>query len=142
MNRVGSDDVAAALWFDRHAPRDSLRVGMTTNFPSRPTARYAAVYDTAYSGARSLIDHPQFRNRMLGVADLPRIDRTLQAYGTPHTFVTLGASQENQARLYGLLPAGTMQSLYRALRASPSFHLVYRRGSSSIFEYRPRRHRG
>jgi glycosyltransferase involved in cell wall biosynthesis len=142
MNRVGPDDVAAARWFDRHGPRDSFRIGMTTNFPSRLTARYAVVYDSAYSGNQSLLDHPEFLRRRLGVADLPRIEQTLRSYGSPHTFVTLGASQENQARLYGLLPAGTTQTLSRALHGSPRFQLVYRRGSSSIFEYRPSRAAG
>jgi hypothetical protein len=139
MNRVVPDDVAAARWFERHAPSDSLRVGVTTNFPSRLTARYAAVYDPTYSGARSLIEHAGYPGRMLGIADLPRIERTLRSYGVPHTFLTLDASQERQAQLYGLLPAGSLQSLGRALRTSPSFRLVYRRGSSSIFEYTPRR---
>jgi Glycosyl transferase family 2 len=142
MNRVDSDDVAAATWFERHAPSDSVLVGVTTNFPDRVTARYAVAYDPAYPGAPSLTDHAAYRNRQLGVADLPRIERTLRAYGAPHTFLTLGRSQERYARLYGLLPDGSLQSLDRALRASPSFHLVYRRGPSSIFAYRPRRERG
>jgi GT2 family glycosyltransferase len=139
MNRVDSDDVAAATWFERHAPTDSVLVGVTTNFPDRVSARYAAVYDPAYPGAPSLTDHAAYRRRKLGVADLPRIERTLRGYGAPHTFLTLGSSQERYARLYGLLPDGSLQSLDRALRASPSFHLVYRRGPSSIFEYRLRR---
>jgi glycosyltransferase involved in cell wall biosynthesis len=142
MNRVGSDDVAAARWFERHGPPDSLVVGVTTNRPSRLTARYPMVYDPAYSGAPSLIDHAEYRGRRLGVADLPRIESTLRAYGAPHTFVRLGTSQENHARLYGLLPAGSVQRLDRALRTSSSFRLVYQRGSSSIYEFRPSRDGG
>ncbi|MEN3279124.1 MAG: hypothetical protein V7607_264 [Solirubrobacteraceae bacterium] len=142
MNHVDSDDVAAARWFERHAPGGSLRVGATTNFPGRLTARYATVYDSSYAGAVSLTEHARYRGHKLGVADLPGIERTLRAYGAPHTFLTLGVSQERHARLYGLLPAGSLQSLDRALRTSPSFRLVYRRGSSAIFAYRPRRDGG
>jgi hypothetical protein len=142
MNRVDPDDVAAASWFERHAPSDSVLVGVTTNFPDRVSARYPAVYDPAYPGAPSLTDHAAYRSRRLGVADLPRIERTLRTYGARHTFLTLGASQERYARLYGLLPAGSFQSLDRALRRSPAFLLVFRRGPSSIFEYRPGRQPG
>jgi hypothetical protein len=51
----------------------------------------------------------------------------------------LTASQDRYLRLYGLLPAGWRQGLERAVRTSPDFRSVYRRGSSSIFEYAPRR---
>lgn len=136
INRVDPDDVAAAVWFERHAPRDSVLAGMTGGFPNRVTARYAAVYYPPTPGAPSLTDHAAYGSRRLGAADLPRIESSLRAYGAPHTFLTLTASQERYARLYGLLPAGSLQSLAGALRASPDFRLVYRRGSSSIFLYR------
>jgi GT2 family glycosyltransferase len=139
MNRIDPDDVAAAAWFERHAPTDSVFAGVAANFPRRLTARYAAVYDPAYPGTLPLTDHAAFRGHRLGVADLPRIEKMLRGYGAPHTFLTLSGSQERYVRLYGLLPAGSLQSLEGALRTSPDFRLVYRRGESSIFEYRPRR---
>ena len=159
MNRVDSDDVAAARWFERHAPDGSLHVGVTMSragtraaapagsrppiaLPERLTARYAAVYNRAYPGSPYVIANLEYRGHKLGVVDLPRIERTLRDYAAPHTFLTLSALQERHARLYGLLPAGSLQSLDRALRASPHFRLVYRRGSSSIFEYRPSRDSG
>jgi hypothetical protein len=138
MNRIDRDDVAAATWFEQHAPTDSVFVGATANFPRRLTARYAAVYDPAYPGALPLTDRAAYRRPRFGAADVRRIANTLRAYGSPHTFLTLSGSQERYARLYGLLPAGSMQSLEGALRTSPDFHLMYRRGPSSIFEYRPR----
>jgi GT2 family glycosyltransferase len=139
MNRVDPDDVASAAWFERHAPPDSLLVGVTTNFPLRLSARYAAIYDKDYPGPPSLTEHAVYRRRRLGRADLPRIERTLRGFGARHTFFTLTASQERYARLYGLLAAGSMTSLDGALRASPDFRLVYRRGSSSIFAFQPGR---
>jgi GT2 family glycosyltransferase len=138
MNRVDPDDIAAARWFERHAPSDSLLVGATTNFPLRVSARYPTVYDPDYPGPPSITEHAVYRSRRLGAADLPRIERTLRGFGSPHTFLTLTASQERYARLYGLLRPGSLQSLDRALRASPDFRLVYRRGTSSIFVYRER----
>jgi cellulose synthase/poly-beta-1,6-N-acetylglucosamine synthase-like glycosyltransferase len=140
MNRVDPDDVAVTRWFERHAPSDSLLVGVTSNFPQRVTARYPVVYDRAYPGAPSLTDHAGYRRRRLGRRDVPRIERTLREYGVPHTFLALTASEDRYARLYGLLPAGSRQSLERALRTSPDFRFVYRRGTSSIFEYLPGQH--
>jgi GT2 family glycosyltransferase len=142
MNRVDPDDVASAVWFERRAPTDSLFVGVTTNFPLRLSARYPAVYDKDYPGPPALTEHAVYRRHRLGPADLPRIETTLRGFGSRHTFLTLTASQDRYARLYGLLPAGSMQTLDRALRASPDFRLVYRRGSSSIFAFEPGRRRG
>jgi hypothetical protein len=64
MNRVDPDDVAAAMWFERHAPTDSVLVGATTNFPLRLSARYAAVYDPDYPGPPSLTEHAVYRHRL------------------------------------------------------------------------------
>ncbi|HEY6757871.1 MAG TPA: hypothetical protein VI318_00195 [Baekduia sp.] len=138
VNRVDPDDVASATWFERHAPSGSVLAGVIGSFPNRLTARYAAVYDPAYPGAPDITDHVTYGRGRFSAADLPRIEDTLRSYGARHTFVTLGAGQEQYARLYGLLPDGSLQSLERVLRASPSFHLVYRRGPSSIFAYEPR----
>jgi hypothetical protein len=76
---------------------------------------------------------------MRGIVPVPRIEKTLRAYGSPHAFLTLTANQGRYARPYGLLPAGSLQSLEGALRPSPDFLLVHRRGSSSILAYRPGR---
>jgi hypothetical protein len=138
MNRVDPDDVASASWFERHAPTNSVLVGVTTNFPRRLSARYPAVYHRDYPGAPSLTEHVVYRRRMVRAADLRRIERTLREVGSPRTFLTLTASQERYARLYGLLAPGWMRSLSGALRGSPDFTLVYQRGSSSIFRFRPR----
>jgi hypothetical protein len=80
------------MWFERHAPTDSVLVGATTNFPLRLSARYAAVYDPDYPGPPSLTEHAVYRHR-LGAADPPRIEKALRGYGAPHTFLTLTASQ-------------------------------------------------
>jgi GT2 family glycosyltransferase len=138
-NRVTSADVAAAVWFDQHAPPNSVAVEVTSDSVSRVTARYARVFAPEYPGSPTLTGLPAFRNRSLSRKDLPRLEATLRGYGIEHTFVFLTPSQERFARLYGVLPAGWQRSLERALRASPDFRRVYRRGAASIFEYRPGR---
>jgi hypothetical protein len=138
-NRVGSDDVAAAVWFERHAPADSLLVGLTPSFPRRLSARYPVVYLRSHPGAPALTDHARYRGQRLHRISLPRLDATLAAYGARHTFLILTASQQRYGRLFGLVPASTSDRLARALRASSSFRLVYGGGAASIFRYRGRR---
>jgi GT2 family glycosyltransferase len=136
-NRVGSGDVAAAVWFERHAPADSLLVGLTPSFPRRLSARYPVVYARSHPGAPALSDHATYRGRGLDRRSLPRLETTLAAYDAPNTFLILTSSQQRFGRLFGLVPAGTSDRLARALRASSSFRLVYSRGAASIFRYRP-----
>jgi GT2 family glycosyltransferase len=135
-NRVRSDDVDAAVWFERHAPPRSLLVGLTPSFPRRLSARYPRVYDPSHPGAPALTDSAAYRGRRLGPRDLPRVEATLRTYGASRTFLILSSSTERFGRLYGLLPAGSLQRLGRALRASTAFRLVYERGDASIFRYR------
>jgi GT2 family glycosyltransferase len=136
VNRMTRDDVAAALWFDRHAPRGSLLVGLTPNFPNQLTARYARTHDPALPGNHGLSVEPGFPPRRFHAADLPRLEGTLGSYGVRHTFLSLTSSQERYGRLFGVLAPDSRRSLEVLLRQSPSFRPVYRRGSATIFEYR------
>jgi uncharacterized membrane protein YozB (DUF420 family) len=136
-NRVTREDVAAGAWFDEHAPRSSLLVEVTSNAVSRVTARYAHVYDPDFPSSPTLTDQTPYGGRRLGRKDLPGLEATLRGYGARHTYLMLTPTQRRFARLYGVLPAGWQESLASALRSSPSFRLVYRRGTSLIFRYEP-----
>jgi GNAT superfamily N-acetyltransferase len=140
-NRLRSDDVAAVAWFERHAPRNSLLLGLAENFPRRLSARYPEVYDAWHPGAPALLDRAAFRGHRLGRADLPRIEAWVRRFGARHTFLVLTSNQERLARLYGLLPDGSVESLNRALRTSRSFRLMHASGDASIFRYEPPRGR-
>jgi len=134
-NHVTRADVDAAAWFERHAPRDSLLVGLTPSFPRRLSSRYAHVYVPTHPGAPALSDHPGYRRRRLGRADIHRITKTIGGYGAPHTFLIVTPSQQRFARLFGLMDAGSARGVERALRSSRSFQLVYAGGGASVFKY-------
>ncbi len=136
-NRLRAEDVEAAVWFERHAPPNSLLVGVTESFPRRLSARYPDVYDPLHPGAPALLDRAGFRGRRLGPKDVPRVEAYMRRFGARHTYLILTSNQERLARLYGLLPAGSVESLDRALRASPRFRLIHARGGAAIFSYRP-----
>jgi hypothetical protein len=135
-NHVTRADVDAAAWFERHAPRNSLLVGLTPSFPRRLSSRYAHVYVHSHPGAPALSDYPSYRRRRLGRADVDRVTKTIGAYDAPHTFLILTPSQQRFARLFGLMKAGSARGLTRALRSSRSFQLVYARNGAFVFKYR------
>jgi GT2 family glycosyltransferase len=126
INRISADDVHAATWFEEHAPRSSTLVSVMGYFPYRLTARYPVVY----ANSLTLPNNDRFRQRPIAQAD---VRRDLRAYKQPR-FIVLSPDQEHYARLYGLLPPGSLQSLSRGLGTSPFFRLVYRRGGASIYE--------
>ena len=137
INDLAPDDVAAGVWFDQHAPPNSLFVTVTPNAVSRVTARYAIVSDRAYTDSPALTDQAGFVGHSLGRKDLPAIEAALRRYGVTPTFLVLTESEQHYARLYGLLPGDWRANLDDALRSSPSFRLVYQRGTSEIFEFTP-----
>lgn len=137
LNDVTPDDVAAAVWFDQHAPPNSLLVGVAPDVVARVTARYAIVSDPAYPASPALTDQPGFVGHALGRRQLPAIEAALRGYGVTPTFLALTESELHYARLYGLLPNAWRANLDRALRGTRSFRLIYRRGASEIFQFTP-----
>ena len=135
INRLSSDDVEAAIWFEKHAPPRSSLASVVGPVPHRLTARYPVVYVNSVT----LANDERYRGRRLGRVDVARLKRDLRDLRRPR-FVVTSRSQQRYARLYGLLPPGSLRGLEDALGRSPSFRLVYRRGAASIYEdVRPRR---
>ncbi len=135
-NRIPSADVQAATWYELHAPAGSVRFNLAPTAPDRLTARYPLV---SLGDPSSLLEDAAFTGHRLGAADVPRLERLIAGQGAHPTYVVLTLSQENYARLNGLLPAGSVASLVRALDSSPAFQLVFRRSSAWIFRYVPGR---
>jgi hypothetical protein len=133
-NRISSDDVRAATWYERHAPPGSVRLNLAPISPERLTARYPVV---SLGDPPALLEQPGFAGHRLGAADLPRLERFIRGQKARRTFVVLSRGQENYARLNGLLPKGSVTSLARGLGGDANFRLAYRRPTAWIFEYAP-----
>jgi hypothetical protein len=142
MNRITPDDVKAATWFDRNTPDGSVLTYVVPNFPNRLTAQYGRHLVPASSFAPNLADEPAFREHKLGRADTPNIAAFMSHLPSRNAYIVLSPSQADAGRLYGGLPAGSMQSLDRALAADPAFQLVYRHGRASIYKLRRTRASG
>jgi hypothetical protein len=144
MNRMDPADVRAATWYEHHAPRGSLMLFVSPNFPNRLTARYAQLHIPGSTYAPVLTDEPGVRRGGLGPEDVRAVKRLLNENGVPHSYVVLSPSEERYARLYGLLPHGSLAGLERGLVASGDFRLAYSSARARIFKYRPpdKRRRG
>jgi GT2 family glycosyltransferase len=130
-NHISRSDVRAAVWYERNAPAGSARLQLAPSVPARLTARYPKV---TLADLEPLLARPRFIGHRLGSRDLPRIERVMREAGGRRTYLVLTRHQEDFARLNGLLPAGTLASLVRAVGASPDFRVAYRRPGAAIFE--------
>jgi GT2 family glycosyltransferase len=133
-NRIPSADVQASTWYEQHAPAGSVRVNLAPTAPDRLTARYPLV---SLGDPSALVEDARFTGHLLGAADIPRLERLIAQQGPHPTYVQLTLGQENYARLNGLLPAGSVTNLVRALGHSSAFQLVFHLPSAWIFRYVP-----
>jgi hypothetical protein len=133
--RVTSDDVSAAVWYERHAPVGSMRINLAPNAPDRVTARYPLV---DLSDPSSLVETAGFTEHRLGRRDVRRLISVIDQQRARPAYVVLSRTQENYARLNGLLAPGSLVGFVRALHRSRAFRLVYRRRTAWIFEYQGR----
>jgi GT2 family glycosyltransferase len=134
VNRVPSNDVRAALWYEQHAPAGSMRIDLAPDAPDRLTARYPVV---DLSDPSSLVTYTQFVGHRLGARDVPRLIGLIKQQRARPAYVVLSAFQENYARLQGLLPAGSLAGFISALERSPRFRTVFHVPTVWIFKYSP-----
>jgi GT2 family glycosyltransferase len=131
-NRITPDEVKAQAWYEQRASRRAVVLYAAPAVPSYMTERYPRL-----QVAGPLLSRPAFRGHRLGAADVPRLEQLAERLPQPRVFVMLSRRQEGYARLNGLLPEGSIASLARALDASHTFSLAYRRPGAWIFRYVP-----
>jgi GT2 family glycosyltransferase len=138
-NRVPSNDVRAALWYEQHAPSGSMRIDLAPDAPSRLTMRYPVV---DLSDPSSLVTDAQFVGHRLGARDVTRLIGLIKQQRARPAYIVLSALQEDYARLEGLLPTGSLTSFVSALERSSAFRVVFHQPTVWIFEYSPARGAG
>lgn len=133
-NRPPRDDVAAARWYEGHAPAGSIRIRLAPTAPDRLTARYPLV---SLADPEALLDLPGFEGHRLGRADVPRLEALIRREHGHRAFVTLSMAEQKYALLNGLLPTGSVKSFVGALEHTRAFRLVFGRPTAWVFEYAP-----
>ena len=130
--RLTRDEVRAETWVEDYAPAGSTIVNGAVG-PQFLTRRYP---DIGYED--TLLPNDEFAGRLLGASDVPRVERFARQVrpGAP-LFLVLTTRQDDYALLNGMVRAGSLPRLARALTGSRRFHLIYRLPTAWVFKYVP-----
>jgi hypothetical protein len=130
-NYIDRYDVAAAVWWEQHAPAGSVLGLVAPDFPSRLTQNYNI---RIFGSAPSLTDQPHVLYRPIEPADAAKIALMLAKTGARDRYIAITPSEERFIRLYRLFPNGSLERLEQVLDASRRFVLVYRNGPARIYK--------
>jgi hypothetical protein len=133
VNYIRPTDVAASQYFYAHGTPHSLLILATPYFP----VRIAGNYDNFFVTTRpepTLTDFPPFRHRFLTARDVPEIEALTAPYGGRSTYLVISSQMKVASHVFQLLPDGSLDSLSRALAASPDWRLFYRNRDVVIYE--------
>jgi GT2 family glycosyltransferase len=126
MNYFTPDEVAAAQWLYRTAPRGAQVVAANSNFP------WAFEHYDWYS--YTFLDTPMSLGDKVRGAPVPAMTGIMGAGSVPVSYLILTRSQFAEISLTGEWPQGTFSHLARDLLASGRFHVVYRNADATILE--------
>jgi hypothetical protein len=77
--------------------------------------------------------YSDFRGRMLGAQDIPRVIEIMRWY-SHNDFLVFFSTADLYATTSGLLPAGSLSSLEAAVRKSPRFRLWFSAPDARIYQ--------
>jgi hypothetical protein len=126
MNYFTPDEVAAAQWLYRTAPRSAQIVAANSNFP------WAFEHYNWYS--YTFLDTPPSLGNEVRRAPVTSMTSIMLAGGVPVSYLILTRSQFAEISLTGEWPAGTFSHLAGELLASGRFHTVYHNADATILE--------
>jgi hypothetical protein len=135
LYRVRPGAVQASQYYFDHAPPGSVLGLVSPNVPGRVGANY----DEFVKGSAPppLSEAPALQHRMLGPADVAFVTRLYREHlkgTTGGVFLSMSSDQETYVRVLGLMPAGALEGLDRALARSPDWSLFYRNGDAAIYQ--------
>jgi hypothetical protein len=133
-NRVDPSEVRTAAWLERNAPAGAAPIYLINSAPIHVTAAYTRLRtrDLTELAAIAPILHKE-----IGPRDVPGIEKAIRSQWSGPVAVVLTPSQQDYARLYGIMPADAQDRLVRALSGAKDFRLVHRDGPSYVFAYLP-----
>jgi hypothetical protein len=124
-------EVTAATYFYSHAPTGSVLTLAGPDFPTRLEPRYAAMADPMEDV--NLMLYPALRGHRLGASDIPRVINFMHLY-SHSDFLVFAPSEVRYAVATRLVPAGSLESLERAVAGSSGFRLWFRASDVSIYQ--------
>jgi hypothetical protein len=144
VNQVRPGEVAASEHFYRNAPRQSLIMLASPQFPVRLAPNYEQFQlAIGESDPNLLVVEPSLRGRMLGAGQVPVIAKVLRDYGGGRpAFLVVSRNGKVYSDVFDLLPAGSLDRLEDALERSSRFRVWFRNDDTTIFELVPSRTAG
>jgi hypothetical protein len=131
VNYFNSQEVAAGQWVYTHAPPGALLISVTSNWP------YSYEHFEQYQYDWFALDPPPVR-RLVMQEPVRELTAIMNAQRAPATYVVFTRGQAAEVAALGLLPAGAVDRIERALVASPQFRIVYQNTSATVLALNPR----
>jgi hypothetical protein len=125
INYLNPDEVAAASWLYRTAPRGAELISADINYP------WAFVHYDWYNYA--FLDGPASFSQAVLRAPVKTVTRVMARSPGP-AYLILTDSQSADIRLNALWPPGAYARITRALLKSRNFKVVYRKGDAMILQ--------
>ena len=136
VNQVRPGEVAASEHFYDNAPRHSLIMLASPQFPVRLASNYEEFQlAIGESDPNLLVVEPSLRGRMFGAREVPVIAKVLRDYGGGRpAFLVVSRNGKVYSDVFDLLPTGSLDRLEAALERSSRFRVWYRNDDTTIFE--------
>ncbi|MDT5075606.1 MAG: hypothetical protein QOJ80_243 [Mycobacterium sp.] len=124
-NYFSPQEVSAAKFLYGIAPRGSLLIGTTSDFP------WAFMNFESYDYLRFALLEPKDRQAIL---DDPAgmLSDIMAAGAHHHAYLLLSRAQEADVEMIGALPRGTLARIKQTLIDSPKFTVIYRNPSATV----------
>ena len=129
MNYFTEGEVAAAEYLSQTAPKGSLWLDGTWNWPNR----YKKYEQYQYE---SLMTLPKDERGRLGYDPVGVIAQLMQDSRYPAAYLTITRSQKMHVETAGVMPEGSLDRIEEALRQSERFSVVYHNDDATIFQLR------
>jgi hypothetical protein len=129
MNYFTPQEVAAAQWLYRTAPRGAQLIAANSNFP------WAFVHYDWYT--YTFLDTPPALGNAMRRAPVATMVRLMQPGRVPPSYLILTTSQAAEISLTGEWPPGAFGNVSRALLASGAFKVVYHNSDATILQLAP-----
>ena len=125
INYLNPNEVAAASWLYRTAPRGAELISVDSNYP------WAFVHYDWYN--YGFLDTPASLSKAVLHAPVKTVTRVMVHSSGP-AYLILTDSQSAEVRLDGIWPPGAYERVTRALVTSRNFKVVYRKGDAMILQ--------
>jgi hypothetical protein len=128
MNYISPDEVNAITYLIKNAPKGSLFIGGTTNWPM-------LYQDYEYYQYMTILNLPPAEQKEFLANPAFEFANITKSYA--HAYLILTKSQEAQIDLTHVLPPGSFSKIEDSLRSSPYFVVDFQNADAIIFSLKP-----